>query len=137
MDVSYRLPTEAEWEYAARGGSLSKRYKYAGSNNISEVAWYKDNSGNKTHPVKGKTANELGIYDMSGNVWEWCSDWKGDYAIEKLTNPIGSKDGPGRVDRGGGWSFVASGCRVSNRYANEPGHRSSSLGFRLAISVIK
>jgi formylglycine-generating enzyme required for sulfatase activity len=128
----YRLPTEAEWEYAARGGSLSKGYKYAGSDDQKEVAWHINNSGSKTHPVKGKKANELGIYDMSGNVYEWCSDWKGDYSSGNQTNPTGPNTGVGRVYRGGGWDNNARNCRVSLRDDYGPAYRSLTLGFRLA-----
>ncbi len=131
----YRLPTEAEWEYAARGGSLSKGYKYAGSNSLKKVAWYDDNSGDKTHPVKGKKANELGIYDMSGNVWEWCSDWLGNYLSGNQTNPTGPNTGDYLVLRGGGWLFSAGGCRVSLRDYGGPDNRVYDLGFRLASSV--
>jgi formylglycine-generating enzyme required for sulfatase activity len=133
--VRYRLPTEAEWEYAARGGGLSKGYKYAGSDNPEEVAWYDDNWGSKTHPVKGKKANELGIYDMSGNVWEWCSDWKDNYSSGSQTNPTGPNTGDDRVRRGGGWFSNAGYCRVSGRNFLEPGNRAGSLGFRLASSA--
>jgi formylglycine-generating enzyme required for sulfatase activity len=125
---TYRLPTEAEWEYAARGGSKSVGYKYSGSNNIDEVAWYSDNSGSKTHPVGQKKANELGIYDMSGNVWEWCSDWfKGYPGSSGVTDYTGSY----RVNRGGSWNRSAINCRSANRSGGTPDNRSSSIGFRL------
>jgi formylglycine-generating enzyme required for sulfatase activity len=131
----YRLPTEAEWEYAARGGSLSKGYKYAGSNSLDEVAWYDDNSGFKTHTVRMKKSNELGLYDMSGNVWEWCSDWEGSYSPGSQTNPTGPNTGDYRVYRGGGWLNYAGRCRVSARFHDEPDYRGNNLGFRLASSV--
>ena len=131
----YRLPTEAEWEYAARGGTLSKGYKYAGSNNPDEVAWYDDNSGGKTHPANGKKANELGLYDMSGNVYEWCSDWKGSYSSGSQTNPTGPNTGVIRVHRGGSWNYDARACRVSFRHNGGPDIRLNFLGFRLASSV--
>jgi formylglycine-generating enzyme required for sulfatase activity len=127
----FRLPTEAEWEYAARGGNKSKGYKYSGSNNIDDVAWY-GNSGSNTHTVKTKTPNELGIYDMSGNVWEWCSDWEGSYSSNAQTNPTGPSTGSYRVVRGGNWSLGARFCRVSYRNSNAPGNRISNLGLRLA-----
>ncbi|MBX2890471.1 MAG: formylglycine-generating enzyme family protein [Saprospiraceae bacterium] len=126
----YRLPTEAEWEYAARGGTKSKGFKYAGSNNLEEVAWYESNSGKKTRPVGGKKANELGLYDMSGNVWEWCSDWYGEYPTTAQTNPTGPATGSNRVYRGGSWGNSAVNCRVSLRGLN----RGYSLGFRVASS---
>lgn len=129
---NFRLPTEAEWEYAARGGSKSRGYKYAGSNNAGGVAWYDGNSGRKTHPVGQKKANELGLYDMSGNVWEWCSDRYGDYSSSAQTNPKGPNGGSYRVYRGGGWGYDAGLLRVSNRDRGTPGRRVSSLGFRLA-----
>ena len=132
---SFRLPTEAEWEYAARGGSRSNGTKYAGSVSIDSVAWYGDNSGSKTHPVKGKSPNELGLYDMSGNVWEWCGDWYGGsyYSNSPSSNPKGPSTGSYRVLRGGSWYDLARNCRVSirNRYA--PGIRYSHHGFRLVL----
>ena len=130
---TFRLPTEAEWEYAARGGNKSKGYKYSGSNTPGSVAWYKDNSGSKTHPVKTKAANELGLYDMSGNMWEWCSDWYGDYSSGSQTNPVGASSGSYRVLRGGGWRSSARYCRVSDRYYNNPDSRTYNYGFRLVI----
>ena len=100
---TFRLPTEAEWEYAARGGNKSLGYKYSGSNTLSSVAWYDGNSSNNTHPVKGKQPNELGLYDMSGNVWEWCQDRYGSYNSSSQTNPAGASSGSYRVCRGGSW----------------------------------
>jgi formylglycine-generating enzyme required for sulfatase activity len=131
---NYRLPTEAEWEFAARGGGSSRGYKYSGSNTVGNVAWYTGNSGSKTHPVGAKQANELGIYDMSGNVWEWCSDWYGDYSNASQTNPRGISTGSLRVLRGGSWSNGAGDVRVSIRFDNIPDSRIISIGFRLALS---
>ena len=131
---NYRLPTEAEWEYAARGGIQSKGYKYAGSNNIGEVAWYDGNSSSKTHPVGGKKANELGLYDMSGNVWEWCSDWYGSYSSGSQRNPQGPSSGSSRVLRGGCWDGYSGDCRVAYRGSGNPGFRHSNSGFRLAVA---
>jgi formylglycine-generating enzyme required for sulfatase activity len=130
----FRLPTEAQWEFAARGGKLSKGYNYAGSNNINVVAWYDKNSNNKTHPVGLKEPNEIGIYDMSGNVNEWCSDWKGKYRIAAKynKNPKGPENGEYRVVRGGSWlnsSFVAV------RDYRLPNRRYNHMGIRLALSV--
>ena len=130
----YVLPTEAQWEYAARGGVKTQGYKYSGSNDIDEVAWYQDNSENSTHPVGTKKANELGIYDMSGNVWEWCQDWYGSYSSEAQTNPAGPETGSARVFRGGGWDGYARICRVSIRnYPYNPSYRSLNLGLRLVL----
>ena len=129
----YRLPTEAEWEYAARGGNRSRGYKYSGSDNLGSVTWYTDNSGSTTHPVGQKSPNELGLYDMSGNVWEWCYDWYGSYSSGSQTNPTGSSSGSNRVYRGGGWFDNARFCRVSYRYSFTPSLRSSHLGLRLAL----
>ena len=129
---TFRLPTEAEWEYAARGGSQSKGYKYSGSNTIRRVAWYTSNSSSATHPVKTKAANELGLYDMSGNVWEWCSDWYGFYSSSAQTNPTGASSGSYRVLRGGCWYYNARNCRVSCRGSNAPSYRYYDIGLRLA-----
>ena len=129
---NFRLPTEAEWEYAARGGNKSKGYKYSGSNTIDDVAWYTYNSSS-THNVKTKQANELGIYDMSGNVYEWCQDWYGSYSSSSQANPIGPSSGSRRVLRGGGWVNFARYCRVSFRYNRNPDGSDSYYGFRLVL----
>ena len=131
--MQFRLPTEAEWEYAARGGNKSRGYKYSGSNTIGEVAWYDGDSSKATHQVGTKQANELGLYDMSGNVWEWCSDWYSYYSSSPSTNPIGSYTGPYRVCRGGSWFSNAQYCRVSNRFNYYPGYRYYNIGMRLAL----
>ena len=132
---SYRLPTEAEWEYAARGGGSSLVYKYSGSNNIGSVAWYRGNSGYGTHPVGSKSPNELGIYDMSGNVWEWCQDWYSStyYSNSPSKNPHGPTRGSDRVCRGGSWGLNSVYCRVSCRVEYSPDLRQNNLGFRLAM----
>ena len=129
---TFRLPTEAEWEHAARGGIKSKGYKYAGSNTLKDVAWYDGNSGAKTHPVGSKSSNELGLYDMSGNVYEWCQDWYGSYSSSSQTNPSGASSGSYRVHRGGSWNFVAGRCRVLFRFG-DPSSSGSFLGLRLAL----
>ena len=129
---TFRLPTEAQWEYAARGGNKSKGYTYSGSDAEDDVAWYWYNSGGMTHPVKTKAPNELGIYDMSGNVWEWCSDWYDSYLSSPQTNPTGAFPGSGRVSRGGCWSGDATLCRVAFRDNNSPTFTSIILGLRLA-----
>ncbi len=133
---NFRLPTEAEWEFAARGGNYSRRYKYSGSNDIGDVAWNTDNSGDRTHPVGTKRPNELGLYDMSGNVFEWCSDWYGTYSSYSQTNPTGATSGSGRVNRGGSWIFDAWYCRASIRFGHAPGFSSSNLGLRLVLSQL-
>ena len=133
--MEFRLPTEAEWEYAARGGNRSKGYKYAGSNNLDDVGWYGDNSDEHTHPVGRKKPNELGLYDMSGNVFEWCQDWYGDYSSEAQTNPTGLQSGRFRVLRGGGIWGHARRCRVSYRSYGGPGIGIVSLGLRLVLSL--
>jgi formylglycine-generating enzyme required for sulfatase activity len=129
----YRLPTEAEWEYAARGGNQSLGYTYSGSNTAGDVVWYSDNSGSSTHPVGMKAANELGIHDMNGNVWEWCSDWRGDYSSEAQSNPIGPASGSNRVYRGGSWHSIGDNCRVASRNNGSPDFRYYGLGFRLVL----
>jgi formylglycine-generating enzyme required for sulfatase activity len=133
----YRLPTEAEWEYAARGGNKSKRYKYSGSHNLNDVGWFKDNSGNVTHPVGTKFPNELKIYDMSGNVWEWCMDWYGSYLSSDQQNPVGVLSGSYRVLRGGGWYCPASCCRVVYRDGGSPDSFHCFSGFRLVLPYVK
>ena len=130
----FRLPTEAEWEYTARGGKKSQGYQYSGSNNISDVAWYGDNSDNKTHSVGSKRANELGIYDMNGNVGEWCQDRYGKYRSSSQVNPTGANGGSDRVVRGGGLRGTARFCRSSFRNDNIPDRRANSLGLRLVLS---
>jgi len=140
----FRMPTEAEWEYAARGGKKTRGCKYAGSNVLDDVAWYEKNSGRTMHPVKQKRPNELGFYDMSGNVWEWCADWYGAYETnedeegEALQNPQGPKRGSQRVVRGAGKAYYARSCRVSCRLPLEPsGGNYDGTGLRLAMDVVE
>lgn len=128
---NFRLPTEAEWEYAARGGNKRRGYKYAGSNNIGNVAWYLSNSDSQSHNVATKLPNELGLYDMSGNVFEWCQDWYGGYSSGSQTNPTGPSSGSYRVIRGGSWSNWEH--RVFDRSFMSPGSRIDRLGLRLAL----
>ena len=130
---NFRLPTEAEWEYAARGGRRSYGAKYAGDNDIDKVAWHKGNSNNTTHPVGTKRANELGLYDMTGNVWEWCQDWYGHYSSASQTNPTGPGSGGERVSRGGSWNCNARGSRLSCRGIGHPGNRDYGSGLRLVF----
>ena len=138
--TAYRLPTEAEWEYAARGGPHKSPYLYAGSNKLKEVGWYDENSYDETKPVGLKDANELGLHDMSGNAFEWCTDWYGDETYyEKcrkqgtVVNPCGPFRDVARIVRGGGYFDTAQGCRVSYRYGYEPSFRSDHISFRLVL----
>ena len=131
---TFRMPTEAEWEYAARGGTKSKGYLYSGGNTLDNVGWYTSNSSSKTHPVAQKSANELGLYDMSGNVFEWCSDWCGIYSSSSQTNPTGLSTGSDRVLRGGSWYNNATYCRVALRHSDTPSGRYNNVGIRLATS---
>ena len=132
----YRLPTEAEWEYAARGGQHNGSFKYAGSNDVNEVAWYDRNAGSKTQPVGQKKANELGLYDMTGNVWEWCWDWLGNYPDKATNDPKGPNSGSGRVCRGGSWYSDRAYLHVANRGSKTPSSGSSDMGFRLARATV-
>ena len=132
--LTFRLPTEAEWEYAARGGNkATTQTLYSGSNTIGDVAWYKSNSSSSTHVVAGKSANALGLYDMSGNVWEWCNDWYGSYSGGAQTDPTGPSSGSNRVLRGGGWGSYATDCRVAYRINISVTNRNSYIGMRLAL----
>ena len=131
--MRFSLPTEAQWEYAARGGNKSNHYKYCGSDNIGDVAWYVENSGDETHVVGTKSPNELGLYDMSGSVWEWCQDWYGDYSGDSQTDPTGPSSGVVRVYRGGSWCSDAIYCRVSYRINGPLNYTYNNLGFRLAL----
>lgn len=133
--ANFRLPTEAEWEYAARGGAKAQGNLYSGSYAIGDVAWYTSNSSSTTHPVKTKQPNELGLYDMSGNVWEWCADWYGSsyYSSSPQTNPTGPSSGSYRVLRGGGWGSDATYCRVADRYNDAPSDTYSGSGLRLSL----
>ena len=129
----FRLPSEAEWEFAAHGGNLTQGYIYAGSDSIDEVAWYIANSDNVTHPVATKVPNELGLYDMNGNAEEWCNDWYYLYTEEPVTNPTGPETGKSRVHRGGRYSGAVKFCRISRRDGFSPGVRRTYMGLRLAM----
>jgi formylglycine-generating enzyme required for sulfatase activity len=157
---NYRLPTEAEWEYAAKGGKRSKAYTYSGSNDINSVAWHVDNSERKTndinesnglnfvnsdkdyskcktHNVGGKKANELGVYDMTGNVWEWCSDLYGNYVSFKEINPMGPGSGQSRVLRGGGWCAKVRNCQTTHRICDGQDYGYYCNGFRLVLPAVR
>jgi formylglycine-generating enzyme required for sulfatase activity len=127
------LPTEAQWEFAARGGNNSNGYIYSGSDNLDEVGWYWGNSSSGIKDVGQKKANELGIYDMSGNVWEWTADWYQSSYPSGSMNPTGASSGSPRVVRGGSWISGGDDCRVSNRVSSRPGYDYSILGFRVAF----
>ncbi|MBM3903474.1 MAG: formylglycine-generating enzyme family protein [Verrucomicrobia bacterium] len=128
---AYRLPTEAEWEYAARAGTTGARY-----GELDTIAWWYGNAGNQTHPVKQKAPNAWGLYDMLGNVWEWCSDWSGEYPTGSVTDPTGPNSGSVRVIRGGSWSDGARDARSADRDGRVPGAR-GLLGFRPALSSVR
>ena len=153
IHYEFDLPTEAQWEFAAKGGVQSKGYEYSGSDDIGEVAWYRVNSGEELldendfwgsidnacqiHPVGQKMPNELGIHDMSGNVWEWCRDWYGEYSDKEQTDPTGPEDGWSRVIRGGSWGDPAGNCRPSYRNYLGPSFRDLSMGFRVALVPVQ
>lgn len=132
--ATFRMPTEAEWEFAARGGNKSKGYRYAGSNNVDEVAWHANNSDIMLHPVATKNPNELGLYDMSGNAWEWCNDWFDGYKTVDQIDPQGPSESPysTKALRGGSVGDDETICRISNRKSYYPASRNSTIGFRLA-----
>ena len=129
--AQYRLPTEAEWEYAARAGSTTAYSFGNDARQLGEYAWYRDNAGGKTHPVGQKKPNAWGLHDMYGNVWEWVQDWYADYAAGSAVNPAGPSSGSGRVIRGGSWGAGAGYCRSAYRGRDAPGDRDGDLGFRL------
>ena len=131
----FRLPTESEWEYAARGGPLSQNLRYAGSNDPEQVCWYYENSGTMSHSIGKKAPNELDLYDMSGNIMEWCWDWQGPYTASAKDSPLGPASGLYRVIRGGGWSYAVTYCHVVHRHNNLPYYRGVNLGFRVARSL--
>jgi formylglycine-generating enzyme required for sulfatase activity len=130
----YRLPTEAEWEYACRAGSKAAYSFGANSKTLGDYAWFGENSGNQTHPVGEKKANAWGLYDMHGNVWEWCSDWYGVYPKGSVSDPSGPSEGSIRVDRGGSWAYGAANCRSAYRGWGAPSYRIGNDGFRVALS---
>jgi len=130
---TYRLPTEAEWEYAARGGNKNEGTKYSGGWSLGSVGWYDGNSNRSSHPCGTKMGNALGIYDMNGNVWEWCEDWYGPYLAYDTDNPKGASSGSYRVLRGGSWINGAGYCRVSERHSSTPSNHGFSLGFRVVL----
>jgi formylglycine-generating enzyme required for sulfatase activity len=130
----YRLPTEAEWEYACRAGSKSA-YSFGNEqDSLAAYAWFSENGDRKTHPVGQKKPNAWGLYDMHGNVWEWCSDWYGEYPKGAVSDPVGPREGSYRVFRGGSWLYVAAFCRSAYRYRFDPSYRSLGYGFRVALS---
>ena len=136
-ETGFRLPTEAEWEYAARGGKKDRGFTHSGGNDVGWVAWYVDNSLGQPHPVRQKNPNALGVYDMNGNVWEWCEDWYGDYETSSQKNPQGPEGGVTRVLRGGSWHETPTFCRVCTRYSKPPSFRGLNIGLRLVYQIPK
>ncbi|MCQ2206787.1 MAG: formylglycine-generating enzyme family protein [Paludibacteraceae bacterium] len=132
-DKKFTLPTEAQWEYAAKGGKYGSFGKFSGSDNVTEIAWINDNSGDKLHKVAQKKPNELGIYDLCGNVWEWCSDLKGNYSDKLQFNPKGAENGSLYILKGGGYGYDSHGARISSRGFNVRGYKDRNLGFRLVM----
>ncbi len=130
----YRLPTEAEWEYACRAGSTTAFSFGDAAESLGESAWFTKNAGNKTHPVGEKKPNRWGLYDTHGNVWEWCQDLYANYPLDASTDPQGPNGGSNRVNRGGCWDYVAGTCRSARRQGNSPSFRVNSVGFRVALS---
>ncbi|MFM8214235.1 MAG: formylglycine-generating enzyme family protein, partial [Pirellula sp.] len=130
----YRLPTEAEWEYACRAGSKSAYSFGESSKSLGDYAWFDENRNEQTHPVGQKKANAWGLYDMHGNVWEWCSDWYGEYPKDAVSDPTGPREGSCRVNRGGSWSYGAADCQSAGRYGVVPSYRDDYYGFRVALS---
>jgi formylglycine-generating enzyme required for sulfatase activity len=134
---TYRLPTEAEWEFAARGGKKTKEFLFSGGQSMYNIGWYDENSNAGTQPVAQKRPNELGIFDMSGNVWEWCQDWFGEYPSEPQINPQGSETTQYfKVLRGGSWNYVLSGCRIGDRSYFSPESRLNDFGFRVVMEDV-
>lgn len=127
----YRLPTEAEWEYAARGGPKTQGFQYSGSDILSDIGWYEDNA-TAAEPVAQKAPNELGLFDMSGNVWEWCWDWHGDFQVGNITDPHGPSEGEYKIIRGGSWGDSAKYCTSINRNWADPSIKDLAFGLRLA-----
>ncbi|MFM7740665.1 MAG: formylglycine-generating enzyme family protein, partial [Planctomycetota bacterium] len=131
----YRLPTEAQWEYACRAGSKTAYSFGESSKSLRDYGWFGDNSNDQTHPIGKKKANAWGLYDMHGNVWEWCSDWSEEYSKSAVSDPTGPKEGSSRVTRGGGWGFEAAYCRSADRSRGIPSFRGNVIGFRVALSA--
>jgi formylglycine-generating enzyme required for sulfatase activity len=134
---TFRLPTEAEWEFACRAGSRTRFCFGDSDGGLGDYAWYDGNSGSTTHPVGGKKPNDWGLYDMHGNVWEWCSDWFGSYSSGTQRNPTGASSGSDRVFRGGSWNYSARDCRSAYRGRSEPGDRDNILGLRLSCPAVR
>ena len=135
--IVFRIPTEAEWEFACRGGLSTKGLRFSGSDKVDDVAWFDYNSNGQVHPIKEKQPNELGLYDMGGNLFEWCYDWYTRYSGESLVNPQGPATASRRVLRGGCWNYSSRNCRSSYRLNDSPHHADSYYGLRLAMSVVK